>query len=519
MQLISLDQEFNKIHASYYKDGVKNYKTFYDTGDNVIYDDLYIEDDKYHEVIEQIRMNRIMSGRSIDLIEHDTHHTGIKGESLRRISFPFGSAYNIKKFADGYSFHGDISYKNKFYKEYFHNNTLSNLKVSFFDIETQADKKADMLLYLEPLSVVTLTFKDIITGVKKKYVIENGDSGLECEATVFYRCKTEAELLRKIIEVVKLEKPDVISGWNSMFFDVPYIINRLEKVLGGHTPSKLSPFGKINKREVNNSFGGTEIKYTIVGLPHLDYMELYKTNVYTKRDSYKLDNITNIELGAKKMDIDKYGGFRNIWRNHFDKYVEYNIRDVDLLEQLEEKLGLIKLTAVLSYRCNTGFEHFAARTVLWDSYIYNELDKLDIIIPPFSKAEKETYAGAYVKEAKAGIYKHLASFDLNSLYPNILIQLNMSPETIIDERHSNFSNRYYDDVIVDIINDNINVDDLKDDHSISPIGVYFNNDERGILPTIVKDIYSERRETKDRMLVYKQELEDAKNELKHLLEN
>jgi DNA polymerase elongation subunit (family B) len=510
-QYISVDQNFDKILCSYYKDGIKKYQTFSNRDGEYLFNDLFVKVEDFNHIYQTIETEMSLQNNRFNIQNDENIYKDIKGVELRRLKIPFEKTNFIKNAIPNYDFFGDISFDKKFINKYFQQRECKNFKVAFFDIETEVHANSRIQDYDEKIKVITVIFKDIINKKSNAYTIELGNSGYSKEGYNFIHCNDEAELLREFIRVFSREKPDCITGWNSQFFDIPYIIKRGEKILSQYDMNKLSPFKVIKEKKINNAFGREETTYDIIGIPHLDYMEVYKKHTYVMRDNYKLDNICNLELGAKKIDIEPYGGFKGIWKDHFDKYTEYNIRDVELLVELDNKLNLLSLITTLTYMtgCNFADTFFPVRT--WDTYLFNLLKEKQIIIPQRLKHEKQHYMGAYVKQPKEpGVYDWIASFDLNSLYPNIMRQLNMSPETIKDDVFEEFRYSDVEQNIQNLIHDKTDLSNIP--HGVSPKGIYFDNTKIGFIPKVIGDIYNNRRKAKNEMLAEEQNLVNLKKD-------
>jgi DNA polymerase elongation subunit (family B) len=207
--------------------------------------------------------------------------------------------------------------------------------------------------------------------------------------------------------------PDVISGWNIKFFDIPYLVNRFTKLFGEDETRKLSPWGLINSRKavVNNR---ELTAYEFVGISTLDYIELYRWYAPggKSQESYRLDNIAQVELGEGKISYDEFENLHQLYRLNYQKFIEYNIKDVDLILKLENKLKLIELGLTLAYDTKTNYEDIFAQTRMWDALIYNYLLDKNIVVPPkVTKSKSEAFEGAYVKDPQTGMHPWVASFD------------------------------------------------------------------------------------------------------------
>lgn len=245
-------------------------------------------------------------------------------------------------------------------------------------------------------------------------------------------CDTEAELFRGFLDKWAEVQPDIIMGWNIEMFDIPYLINRMYKFFEEKEISQaLSPWNNIRATTVK-FMNQEKPGYQISGVSILDYMRLYRKYVLEPRENYKLGFIAENDLGLGKLDHGEYDKFSDFYKNDWQKYVDYNIRDVELVEALDKKWKLIELLLMVAYRAKVNFEDVLSQTKVWDMLIYNLLASRNVVIPmkSFNKKDRQ-YDGAYVKEPKPGLYKYVASFDVQSLYPAIMMILNIGFDTKI----------------------------------------------------------------------------------------
>ena len=217
--------------------------------------------------------------------------------------------------------------------------------------------------------------------------------------------------------------PDVITGWNIRFFDIPYLINRTARILGMDMIKKFSPWGMVEHREVRR-LNRTEGTYDIRGVQNLDYLELFQKfgYAYGTQESYKLDHIAYVVLGEKKLSYQESGSLRNLYKDDFQKYIDYNMKDVELVDRIEDKMGLITLAMTVAYKGGVNYQDAFGVTAIWESIIYRKLN-VQKIVPLITshQSTKSSFAGGYVKEVYEGMHDWVVSFDLNSLYPNIIV--------------------------------------------------------------------------------------------------
>lgn len=250
----------------------------------------------------------------------------------------------------------------------------------------------------------------------------------------YFRAKDEKELLTAFVHDWSRDYPDIVTGWNIGFFDIIYLVNRISRVLGEDWAKKLSPWGFYNTRTVT-IMGQEKTSISLAGIATLDYFEMYKKYTYTQQESYKLGAIAAVELDTTKIDYSEYETLHQLYKKDFQRYVEYNIRDVELVDKLDEKMKLIDLVLELGYDAKVNFIDTFTQVRMWDVIIHNHLWTKKVAIPTdFSpSAKSESYEGAYVKEPISGRHEWIVSFDLNSLYPSLIQQYNISPETIVSK--------------------------------------------------------------------------------------
>ena len=296
--------------------------------------------------------------------------------------------------------------------------------------------------------------------------------------------------------------PEVITGWNSELYDIPYLVRRMDRVLGEKLMKRLSPWGLVTERETFIS-GRKHISYDIGGVSQLDYLNLYKKFTYKAQESYRLDHIANVELGQQKLDHSEFDTFKDFYTKGWQKFVEYNIKDVELVDRMEDKMKLIELALTMAYDAKVNYSDVFSQVRMWDTIIYNYLKKKNIVIPPNVRSDKDSkYAGAYVKEPIPGVYDWVVNFDLNSLYPHLIMQYNISPETLVEQRHPS--------VTVDkILNQEIDFEPYKE-YAVCANGAMYRKDVRGFLPELMEKIYKDRTIYKKKMIVAKQEYEKKK---------
>jgi len=375
---------------------------------------------------------------------------------------------------------------------------ISKIKLITIDIETKSENGfPDVESASEEVLLITIqdyTSKKIITwGV--------GSFNNKHDNVDYRQCSDEHHLLSSFIQWWIENTPDVVTGWNCEFFDMPYLAGRLNRVLGAKMMKRLSPWGLVTQDEIMK-MGRKNFVVDIGGVSVLDYMRLYRWSPGTpNQESFRLDYIAQQELGQKKLDHSEYDTFKDFYTKGWQKFVEYNIIDVQLVDRLEDKLKLIELALTMAYDAKVNYQDIFFQVRLWDCIIYNELKKRGIAIPPKIGSKKdEKYAGAYVKEPIPGKYDWVVSFDLNSLYPHLIMQYNISPETLCEQRHPS--------VTVDRLLSEQEV--IDGDYAVCANGAQFRKDVRGFLPELMDKMYGERVIFKKKMLAAKQQYEKKK---------
>ncbi len=373
---------------------------------------------------------------------------------------------------------------------------INQINLVTMDIEVKAEQGfPDPESCSEEMLTISLqdyATKKITTWGRKPYVPTQ-------ENVTYYHFSDEIEMLNSFLYHWSKNPPDVITGWNVRLYDIPYLCGRISRIMGDKKCKLLSPWGLVSQDEIYIS-GRRYNVYDIAGMTTLDYLELYKKFTYKAQESYRLDYIANIELGQKKLDHSEFDTFKEFYTGNWKKFVDYNIIDVELVDRLEDKMKLIELALTMAYDAKVNYQDVMYQVRMWDTIIYNYLKKRNIVIPPKDSSDKnDKYAGAYVKEPKPGKYDWVVSFDLNSLYPHLIMQYNISPETLLETKHPS--------VTVDkILGEEITFEMYKD-NAVCANGAQYRKDVKGFLPELMEKMYAERVVFKKRMLEAKQAYE------------
>jgi len=435
-----------------------------------------------------------------------TKYKTLTGESVEPIQ-P-GSIRDCREFikkyegVENFKIYGNTGYIYQYISEMYPEEEIkfdtNKIKISTIDIEVASENGfPDVESAAE--EVLLITVQDYAT--KQIRTWGKGPFKNTQDNVIYKGFRTEYELLNDFINWWMIEDniPEVVTGWNSELYDMPYLVRRIERILGEKLMKRLSPWGLVTEREIFIA-GRKNIAYDVGGITQLDYLNLYKKFTYKAQESYRLDYIASVELGQKKLDHSEFDTFKDFYTNGWQKFVEYNIIDVELVDRMEDKMKLIELAVTMAYDAKANYADVSSQVRMWDTIIYNYLKKRDIVIPPKERSDKDSkYAGAYVKEPIPGVYDWVVSFDLNSLYPHLIMQYNISPETLCEERHPSAT-------VEKILNQDIEFEFYKD-NAVCANGAMYRKDVRGFLPELMEKIYKDRTIYKKKMLAAKQEYE------------
>ena len=462
-------------------------------GDNLLY--LGYEDG------QRIQRKFKFSPTLFVVTDKQTKQKTLDGRYAKPIKF--GSVKEAKGFIEQYKevqnfeVHGYDRYLYQFISEEFPKEIdyeFKNLKTTSLDIEVACENGfPNVQECSQPLLSITvqdhLSRKIKVWGTKP---YTNNRDDVE-----YILCDGEEHLLRCFLDYWITNFPDILTGWNVELYDIPYICGRLERLFGEKEMKQISPWGIVYREDLEIK-GRQQILYNIFGINVVDYMDLYKKFTYTNQESYRLDHIAFVELGQKKVDHSEFENFKQFYTNDWQKFIDYNIVDVELVIRLEEKMKLLELAVALAYDAKVNIRDVYYQVRMWDTIIYNFLKEKNIVVPPAKRSHKdEKYEGAYVKEPKPGRYDWVVSFDLNSLYPHLIMQYNISPETLVEKRHPSAT-------VARILGQKEQIDPR---YALCANGAQYRKDIHGFLPEIMQKIYDERVQSKKLMLMAKQEYE------------
>lgn len=443
-------------------------------------------------------------------IESNNHSDAksIFQQSLKKLSFK--NNYERKKFIDGSNItkvYHNLPPEQQFlldtYKEGI--STDFPLKIFYLDIETYTkDRKFSTPEdATDPINLITifdsLSQRFYTWGLKKNFSTITED-------VVYVKCSDEEELLELFLKFWKKDYPDMVTGWNSNGYDIPYIINRIKKLLGDDAAAKLSPVNKIWLKENAsvNLKGQKQDRWLIYGLSHLDYMDVYKTFALGDRESYSLNYIADYELKEQKVAYNTVS-LSDLADTDWTTFVDYNIQDVRLLIKLEDKLKYLKLIQNLSYKGFVSFERAMGKVQLITGAVANQAMKDGMVIPTYNVQHyKQAFEGGYVKEPVPNLYENIVSFDANSLYPSVMLTLNISPETKIGRINNVDENSYHilltNGKVVSLLKEKFEKLLSRESLSYSKAGVLYSQKFKGVIPKFIDNLYAQRIEAKNEML-------------------
>ena len=394
---------------------------------------------------------------------------------------------------------------------------VTKIKVANIDIEVGSESgfpEPDDAK--EPLTAITIKMDGkFVTFGCGEFINTHDD-------VIYFKCFDEFDLISKFVSWWESDYPDIITGWNVANFDIPYLINRINKLVGEKVSRRLSPWGVIQPRTLDFGNNRKINSYGFLGIAILDMIDLYRRYAPDgkSQESYKLDNIAHVELGERKLSYEEYGNLHNLYKEDYQKFIEYNIKDVDLVDKLDEKHKFIELALTLSYDNKCNYEDVFAQVRMWDVICFNHLKSKNMVVPPLEKREKdEAYVGAYVKDPLVGFHNWVASFDVNSEYPSVIMGSNISPETIVepDCYTDNMRRVLASGVSVDsLLARRLDLDSLKDeDVCLTANGQFYRRDKQGFMPEMIEKMFADRKVYKKEMLnaenAYEEEINKIKN--------
>lgn len=432
----------------------------------------------------------------------------------------------IKQFEDveGFKYFGNTNFEYAFIADHFNHEIhfdMSKLRIFDYDIETDSSdgfpkpETADRAI----LTITIIVNKnDIHVWSCKDYVPRKGE--------IFVKCEDEFDLLNRVLQFWKSDYPDILTGWNTSSYDDVFVVNRFRRVLGEKLANQLSPFGIVREKVLKGKFNKDEHTVDIYGISQIDYLPLYKLLAKdgVRKESYRLQNIAQEEIGEGKTEYEEdYGSLARLYEDNHQLFIEYNINDVKLVDKIDDKLKLMELAVTLAYDTFSNYEDIFTQTRMWDSNINCYLKSKNIVIPQKSNNEPREYEGGYVKPPITGLHGCVASFDLNSLHPHIMMQYHISPENLIEPEDYTPEMRKVvsEGVTVEkLLNKKIDLSWMKGKSiTMTPNGQFYRTNDYGVLPEMLDSKYQDRKMFKNKMLEAENRLEKGEYDDKEQLEN
>jgi DNA polymerase elongation subunit (family B) len=430
----------------------------------------------------------------------DATYHNLFGEPLDLIEF--GDINDAREFMKSYEgisnmkIHGNTNWQYQYITENYGGQIefdMNHIAIWGLDIETTSEhgfpNVNDPVEELLLITMQDLNTRQIHTWGRKPFTAEKPNH-------TYHHCSTEYELIRSFLSWWTINTPDIITGWNIGLFDIPYLVSRIERVAGEASTKQLSPWRQVKRRDVEFA-QKTMTAYELVGVTQLDYLDLYKKFTYNAQESYKLDYICKQELGVGKLE-NPFDTFKEFYTNDWKLFTDYNVVDTERVLQLEDKMKLIELAATMAFdaKCQFGDVFSAVRT--WDCVLYNYLWDQNIVVHPRDTSRPDrSIEGAYVQEPKPGKYDWVVSFDATSLYPSIIMQYNMSPETLTRSREDYFTPT----TVNQLLAKKTDLQSLHaDNECLTANGYHFSRDKKGLFPGIVQKLFDDRQMYKRKMI-------------------
>ena len=388
---------------------------------------------------------------------------------------------------------------------------MSLINIASFDIEVDiSDGYAN--INTADKEITSIAYKSSKSNTyhllgRKDYDKTQTQTDIPHDDIQFMKFDTEEALLRRFIDIWTYDYPDVVTGWNVEYFDIQYIVTRIIRLMGEEAAKKLSPWGMI-KQNTRTFFGKEQSTYKIDGMAVIDYMDAFKKfgYKYGPQESYKLDHIAHVVLGEKKMDYSEYGNLTNLYEQNPQLYLDYNLKDTQLIQRMEDESGLLSLVLTVAYGGGVNYTDAFGTVGIWETTIYRRLMK-DKVVPHLKSGPGQRageLVGGYVKDPKVGMHPWVVSFDLNSLYPHLMLQYNLSPETYVESEREYVSQ----EMVLDGKYQN------NTEYAVCANGACFRKDKLGIIPEIIDEYYNRRKGIKQDMLKVEQAIETETDPVK-----
>jgi len=451
----------------------------------------------------------------------------------------FDDIKSAKSFIDSLAHSNKIYGMNKFNYQYIADEfpeteiqyDFTQLRIYYFDIETRSQNGMPSVEATED-AITCVTVKDVKYNALHVWTIKGSGGGPSFDPhnlqyiknkisseIIHHECVSEADLLRSLMDWFEENPADILSGWNTKYFDIPYLYRRICKVIGPKIAKKISPWNITFEKVDESMFFNTirkEIHYDLYGVNALDYKELYQKYVTSGSESYALDFIAEKHLGYKKLEYE--GSLDNLFLTDYQKYVEYNILDTDIVHELDKRLNFMALIVEISYAGKVATYNDSLGTVAyWEYLIYNHLRSQNIQIEVkfynYDSNKNKQYAGGYVKLPQTGMHEYVVSFDLTSLYPSIIRQVNIGPETLVEDIPEDLQTFLSTVTVDNIVNKQIDTSILKQYNlSLSGNGKLYKRDKKSFLSELMEIFFNKRQAYKKLMLEASKEYERTHDE-------
>jgi len=459
-----------------------------------------------------------------------------RGNNLEKLEID--SVADAKEFIDqykdvsGFQIYGSSNWTSQYITDKYPGEfayDVTKIRLFNFDIEVASDEGFP---YPEDAKypVISIALHDSMTD--RYYVWAVGEYDNQREDVNYHGFQTEAGMLRAFLDFWNKECPDVITGWNIAMFDIPYLVNRIEIVLGAAEVKRLSPWGMVNNKNIRDNYGRDHQSYEFVGISTLDYLDLYKKYTYSAQESYSLDHIAYVELKERKLDYSEAGTLHSLYKTDFQKFIDYNIKDVELVKRIDEKMLLLYLVYTIAFMTHQNFTDTFSPVRTWEALIYNWFYDQSIFtkVKNVSGNKKVQIAGAYVKEIDPSVHDWIISCDLNSLYPHLIMQYNLGPDTLDEEltcsvesyieqylSHPDKASKDAQNArrLTPYVEGTADTSELVEmERCMAANETYYRKDHQSMFSCLMEMLYADRKKTKKLMLAKQQEKENTKDPAK-----
>ena len=491
-QSSNLNTIMDRIYTDVRKYGNKILHRGYDETGEQFFEKSYFKPRLWIPSNSPTKWKSFYTGQYLAPIQYDSIRDAFEAlESMKDIS--------------NFQLYGTKRFEYQFISEQYPNDVspdFSKIRTLNFDIEVGTDDAntgfPDVETADQTITSITAEYNDqyYVWGF---YEYEN-----ESDDVHYFQCNHENQLLNAFLSFWRKLAPDVVTGWNVLAFDIPYLYNRMCYVLGEEKAKELSPWNIAKPTSIYVK-GKMNPTIDLFGIQVLDYMIIYQVFSMKKRESYRLDFISHVELGTGKVNYDEFESIFELYSNDYKKFLDYNIQDVALVRRLEDKLGMMHLAMTIAYIMHVNYMDTMKQVRMWDAYTFHRMTK-EGMVPPIGKTSHKEYKyeGAYVKEPVIGKHGWVLSVDISSLYPSIFLFLNISPETL---RGVEINDRNVDNYLQKKVS-------IESDHAIAANGTAYDKSFEGLFPRIIRDLYKRRKEHKKNMIDAQKNIENISAELK-----